>query len=134
MIQNEPSPLHPSTIVSRCTQKIVNDFTMVRCQVGVPQQRSVSFFVSCRKGLTTKDLVHKQNKNEPILCLCGEKGCRLNNSEKAQLMEVVKSQSVRLTMIDEAKINAKQKAKHLWDLYGDHVARLLSLWRCFWTF
>ena len=33
VIQNEPSPLHPSTIVSRCTQKIVDDFNMVRCQV-----------------------------------------------------------------------------------------------------
>ena len=37
-IQNEPSPLHPSTIVSRCTQKIVDDFNMVRCQV-----RRISF-------------------------------------------------------------------------------------------
>ena len=36
VIQNEPSPLHPSTIVARCTRKIVDDFEMMRCQASEP--------------------------------------------------------------------------------------------------
>jgi len=43
VIQNEPSPLHPSTIVARCTQKVVEDFEMVRCQASEPLATFLDF-------------------------------------------------------------------------------------------
>ena len=43
VIQNEPSPLHPSTIVARCTQKVVDDFEMVRCQASEPLATFLDF-------------------------------------------------------------------------------------------
>lgn len=33
-LANEASPLYTSTIVDRCTQKLVDDWTAMRCQVG----------------------------------------------------------------------------------------------------
>lgn len=43
VIQNEPSPLHPSTIVARCTQKVVEDFEMVRCSASEPLSTFLDF-------------------------------------------------------------------------------------------
>mmetsp|Transcript_7085 Transcript_7085/g.27829 ORF Transcript_7085/g.27829 Transcript_7085/m.27829 type:complete len:132 (+) Transcript_7085:134-529(+) len=35
LLQDLPSPLHSSTIVSTCTQKMVDDFNIFRSQVGI---------------------------------------------------------------------------------------------------
>ena len=32
-LANEPSPLHPATIVEKCTQKLVDEWNHLRCQV-----------------------------------------------------------------------------------------------------
>lgn len=34
-LANEPSPLHTTTIVEKCTQKLVDDWNNMRCNVGV---------------------------------------------------------------------------------------------------
>lgn len=35
-LQNEPSPLHTTTIVDKCTQKLVDEFNHMRCQATEP--------------------------------------------------------------------------------------------------
>eukprot|EP00899_Mesostigma_viride_P005277 jgi/Mesvir1/14750/Mv05393-RA.1 len=35
-LQNEPSPLHTTTIVEKCTQKLVDEFNHMRCQASEP--------------------------------------------------------------------------------------------------
>lgn len=32
-LANEPSPLHTTTVVEKCTQKLVDDWSKMRCQV-----------------------------------------------------------------------------------------------------
>lgn len=34
-LANEPSPLHTTTIVERCTEKLVDDWTYMRCNVSL---------------------------------------------------------------------------------------------------
>ena len=43
LIQDLPSPLHSSTIVSTCTQKMVNDFNIFRSQVGISAPKIIFF-------------------------------------------------------------------------------------------
>eukprot|EP00735_Rhodelphis_limneticus_P006305 TRINITY_DN18694_c0_g1::TRINITY_DN18694_c0_g1_i1::g.20457::m.20457 TRINITY_DN18694_c0_g1::TRINITY_DN18694_c0_g1_i1::g.20457 ORF type:complete len:352 (+),score=53.59,sp/P54641/VA0D_DICDI/62.57/3e-162,vATP-synt_AC39/PF01992.11/4.3e-98 TRINITY_DN18694_c0_g1_i1:59-1114(+) len=42
-LQNEPSPIQPSTIAEKCTEKLVKDFHHIRCQATYPLSKFLEY-------------------------------------------------------------------------------------------
>ena len=78
-LANEPSPLHTTTIVDRCTEKLVDDWNKMRTNVSFLPGPHHCLDVSLLSTLTWNEQQHVVNHNQCILirpCHMGTAGCR----------------------------------------------------------
>jgi len=69
-LSNEPSPLHTTTIAEKCTQKLVKEFTHIRCQASEPLAKFLDYigyqYMIDNVVLLITGALHERDANELI--------------------------------------------------------------------